>query len=195
MTRDVARRCTIAILVLTVGQLLVGTFAGLQQFEDKGFGYRLIAYPFLMLVAPAVWWWRGRTRPEGPAPWPAWALMMTPFLIDVTGNSADLYDTVSWWDDANHFVNWALLSGGVGLLLARLHPRPRWLLVVLVTGIGAALAIGWELGEWVTFIRRGTELDGAYQDTLGDEALGTLGALLAGILVERWTRQRSRSTT
>jgi hypothetical protein len=50
------------------------------------------------------------------------------------------------------------------------------------------LAIGWELGEWYTFIRRGTELDDAYQDTLGDEALGTLGAFCAALLVARRTR-------
>ena len=55
--------------------------------------------------------------------------------------------------------------------------------VTLVTGIGAVLAIGWELGEWYTFIRHGTELDTAYTDTLGDEALGTLGALLAGVVL------------
>jgi hypothetical protein len=47
------------------------------------------------------------------------------------------------------------------------------------------LAIGWELGEWYTFIRHGTELDTAYQDTLGDEALGTLGALVAGLVLRR----------
>ena len=55
--------------------------------------------------------------------------------------------------------------------------RPRWGLIVRIAGLGAILAIGWELGEWYTFIRRGTELDGAYEDTLSDELLGTLGAL------------------
>ena len=54
-----------------------------------------------------------------------------------------------------------------------------------MTGLGAVLAIGWELGEWFTFIRHGTELDTAYEDTLGDEILGTLGALVAGIVVAR----------
>ena len=45
------------------------------------------------------------------------------------------------------------------------------------------LAIGWELGEWFTFIRHGTEIDTAYEDTLGDLALGTLGAFGAGFIV------------
>jgi hypothetical protein len=57
--------------------------------------------------------------------------------------------------------------------------------VVLVAGLGAVLAIGWELGEWFTFIRPCTEAGTAYEDTLGDLALGTLGALGAGLLL-RW---------
>ena len=58
----------------------------------------------------------------------------------------------------------------------------------LVAGIGALLAIAWELAEWYVFIRHGIEIDTAYQDTLGDEALGSLGAALAGALVVRLSR-------
>ena len=163
-----------AVLALTVAQLGVGTFAGdLQQFEGKAFGARLVAYPLMMLVVPAVWWLVHRGR-DVEVPWGAFALVMAPFLIDVTGNTLDLYDSVVWWDDANHFVNWVLLCAGLGLLLLQGITTP-WARVLLVTGLGAVLAIGWELGEWYTFIRHGTELDTAYQDTLGDEALGTLG--------------------
>jgi hypothetical protein len=107
---------------------------------------------------------------------------MLPFLIDVTGNSLDLYDTVLWWDDFNHFVNWLLLCTGLGLVLVP-RLRPPWVQVGLVTGLGCVLALGWELGEWYTFIRHGTELDTAYEDSLGDMALGTLGALVAGLIV------------
>ena len=172
------------VLVLTVGQLALGTFAGgLEQFEGKAFGARLIAYPVMMLVVPVVWWLVHRGRRDD-VPWGAFALVMAPFLIDVTGNTLDLYDSVRWWDDANHFVNWVLLCGGLGLLLLHRIRMP-WARVLLVTGLGALLAIGWELGEWYTFIRHGTELATAYQDTLGDEALGTLGALVAGLLLRR----------
>jgi hypothetical protein len=178
------RRCPwwvpVLVLTLTVGQLVVATvMPGLAQFEGKAFGSRLAAYPLMMLVVPALWWVAHRSRPV-PTPWGAFALVMAPFLIDVTGNSLDLYDRVVWWDDANHFVNWALLCGGLGLLVAA-QLTPRWVLLLAITGLGAILAIGWELGEWLTFIRHGTELDTAYTDTLGDEALGTLGALVAGV--------------
>jgi hypothetical protein len=177
------------ILAATMVQLLVATFAtGLQQFAGKGFAARLVAYPVLMLAVPAAWLvvtrLRGTTG-RSSVPWGAFAVIMAPFLVDVTGNTLDLYDSVAWWDDANHLVNWFLLSTGIGLLLLRAHISPRWALGLLVAGIGALLAIGWELGEWYLFIRHGTELATAYQDTLGDQALGTLGAVLAGVLVAR----------
>lgn len=179
------RRACIAVFLATLAQLLLGTFAsGLEQFEGKGFGARLFAYPVMMWLVPAVWALRRRRRSVSEAlPWSGFTLIMAPFLIDVTGNTLNLYDTLVWWDDANHFFNWFLLCAGIGILLLRAHISPRWALGLLIAGIGAALAIGWELGEWYTFIRHGTELDSAYEDTLGDEALGTLGAALAGLLV------------
>ncbi|MGZ4487857.1 MAG: hypothetical protein ACXVW1_07990 [Nocardioides sp.] len=179
----------VAVLVLTVGQLAVAEWVpGIERFADKAFGARLVAYPLLMLVAPAGWWLGVRRRERSaPAPYAAFTLVALPFLVDVTGNSLDLYDAVTWWDDVNHVANWLLLCTGLGLLLCR-GRGPAWLVVLLVTGLGAVLAIGWELGEWYTFIRHGTELDTAYTDTLGDEALGTLGALVAGALVARVVR-------
>lgn len=170
----------VAMLLLTGGQLAVATFVpGLEQFEGKAFGARLAAYPVMMLALPLIW----RYAAGRPLPWNAFAWIMSPFLIDVTGNTFDLYDSVSWWDDANHFVNWFLLAMGCGLLLNRASVTSRWLLSLAIAGLGALLAIGWELGEWYTFIRQGTELGTAYTDTLADEALGCLGAALAAVLI------------
>lgn len=185
-----ARPTALVIFTLTVVQLAVAAFVpGLEQFEGKGFAARLLGYPAMMLVLPLGYWlWGRRQRPVPPTPWDAYAFIWAPFLIDVTGNTLDLYDTVAWWDDANHFVNWFLLSAGVGLVLARSSLTQPWALGWLTVGIGAILAIGWELGEWYTFIRHGTELDTAYEDTLGDEVLGTVGAALAG----GWMALRAR---
>jgi hypothetical protein len=172
------------ILAATVAQLAVATYVpGIERFEGKAFGARLLAYPLMMLVAPALWWAHQRaTGRRVRAPWGAFALVMTPFLVDVTGNTLDLYDRVVWWDDLNHFANWIPLCAGIGLLLVG-NLEQRWQVVLTVAGIGALMAIGWELGEWYTFIRHGTELDTAYTDTLGDEALGTAGGFVAGLLL------------
>lgn len=177
------------VLALTVAQLAVAEWVpGIDRFADKAFGARLVAYPLLMLLTPAIWFLVARRRGSPrEAPYGAFALVMLPFLVDVTGNSLDLYDAIGWWDDLNHFANWALLLTGLGLILCR-EVQPAWAVVVLVTGLGAVLAIGWELGEWYTFIRHGTEIDTAYEDTLGDETLGTLGALAAGLVVARASR-------
>lgn len=190
--RPVGAAVSAVLLVLTVGQLLVATFfaSGLEQFEGKGFGARLVLYPVMMLTVPAIWWFSRADRRD--PPWAAFAWIMLPFLVDVTGNTLNLYDAVVWWDDANHFVNWMFLGLGAGLLLTRStagKARPAWEIVLLVAGIGAIMAIFWEIGEYYAFIRGGTELETAYTDTLGDEVLGTLGALTAG-LITAWRSRR-----
>ena len=184
----------LVILPLTAGQLIVRTAADLPQAEGKGFGARLVFFPLLMLIAPTVWAlvrrWRGGARP---LPWTAFAFIMAPFMVDVTGNTLDLYRSLWWWDDANHFWNWMLLCTGLGLLMLHTRMTPRWALAVTVTGSGAVLAILWELGEWYTFIRHGTELGTAYEDTLGDETLGTLGGAAAAGVVTLWGWRRDRA--
>jgi hypothetical protein len=197
-----------AILLLTVAQLAVAEWwPGIDRFADKAFGARLVAYPLLMLLAPAIWWLAerrpmNRTGTERPTadrptdeqpPYAAFSLVMLPFLVDVTGNSLDLYDSIVWWDDFNHYINWLFLLVGIGMLVAD-NVQPDWAMVVLVTGLGALLAIGWELGEWYTFIRHGTEIETAYEDTLGDMTLGTLGALCAALLL-LWRRRAAVRTS
>jgi hypothetical protein len=184
LRRD-GRWAAAAVFGLTLVQLgVAATVPGLDQFAGKGFTARLIVYPAMMLAAPAVWWLLARRGDRSAAvPWIPFTWIMLPFLIDVTGNTLDLYDSVWWWDDANHFVNWFFLNLGVGLLLAGVTPQPRWALLLMISGVGAIMAIGWELGEYVAFIRGGTELATAYTDTLGDLVLGTLGAATAGALI------------
>ena len=104
-----------------------------------------------MLWVPVLWWWLHADRAGvrmSATPWNGFALLMAPFLIDVTGDILNLYDSIGWWDDANHLVNWFLLSAGVGVLLQRSSTEPPWALGLLVAGLGALLAVGWELAEW-----------------------------------------------
>ena len=164
--------------VVLVGLLAFGAFSGLQQFEGKGFFWRLITYPAAIMVVPAVWaaWHR-----QSPYPFVADILITLPFLIDTAGNSLDLYDTIEWWDDANHLVNWAFLAGGAGALLQRTK-QGFWVTMALVIGFGAATAILWEIAEYFAFIRVSPELDTAYIDTLGDLSLGLAGSVVAGVV-------------
>ncbi|HEU0304729.1 MAG TPA: hypothetical protein VFR32_09115 [Gaiellaceae bacterium] len=129
----------------------------LPQFEGKAMAGRAIGYPIAVLVVPVVWWLLRRRRPVA-YPYDVDILFTLPFLIDVAGNALDLYDTVDWWDDANHFVNWAILSLGFSRVLVRL-PLGRWVVAGLTVGFGAVTAILWEYAEYVTFIRNSPELD------------------------------------
>ncbi|MGI4893530.1 MAG: hypothetical protein ACRYF3_00255 [Janthinobacterium lividum] len=177
------------VLLATLVQLLVASLArDLPQFAGKGFAARLGYYPVMMLIVPVLWRLR---RPPRPAPWTGFTLVMAPFLVDVTGNTLNLYDSLRWWDDANHFLNWFLLTLGLGLVLDIAALRPRWVRTVTAVGGGALLALLWEVGEWWTFIRHGTELSTAYEDTLGDMVLGTTGSAVALLLLCR-ARSHSR---
>ena len=138
-----------AFKIALVGLLAFGAFSGLDQFEGKAFGWRLVFYPLAAIVVPLGWWLAGRPKPY---PYALDILLVSPFLVDVVGNALDLYDSISWWDDLNHFVNWGLLCLAVGQLVLR-FALPRFAMFLIVVGVGAIAAILWELGEYFAFIR------------------------------------------
>jgi hypothetical protein len=179
----------VAFKAALVGLLAFGAFSGLDQFEGKAFGWRLVFYPLAAVVVPLGWWLAGKPRPY---PYALDILLVSPFLVDVVGNTLDLYDSISWWDDLNHFVNWGLLCLAIGQLLLR-FVLPRWALFLLVVGIGAVAAILWELAEYFAFIRNSEEYDTAYTDTLGDMTLGLIGATVAALLPAAVLDRRTRS--
>ena len=170
--------------------LAFGTFSGLERFAGKAFGWRLIGYSIAALIVPAIWAIRGR---RSAYPYVSDILFVLPFLIDTLGNALDLYDTIDWWDDANHFVNWALLSGALAAALARTHIRGAELFG-LVVGFGGVTAILWEIGEYFAFIRNSSELATAYTDTLGDMSLGLSGSTLTAATALVVLRGRSTAS-
>ena len=176
--RPTAFWIAVAVKAALVALLAFGAFSGLERFAGKAFGWRLIGYSAATLIVPAIWAARGRARPY---PYVADILFVAPFLVDTAGNALDLYDTVEWWDDANHLWNWALLCGAFAAALLRTRVPPLELFA-LVVGFGGVMAILWELGEYIAFIRNSSELDTAYTDTLGDMLLGLTGAVLAAIV-------------
>jgi hypothetical protein len=179
---DLAVKLSLVIL------LAFGAFSGLERFAGKAFGWRLVGYSAAALLVPALWVARGR---RGRYPFLADTLFVLPFLVDTIGNALDLYDTIDWWDDANHFVNWALLSGAAAVVLARIGIGRRELFA-LVVGFGGVTAILWEIGEYFAFIRNSPELATAYTDTLGDLALGLSGSTMTAaiaVLTLRHTRR------
>ncbi|MCC6223494.1 MAG: hypothetical protein IT201_08395 [Thermoleophilia bacterium] len=147
----------------------------LAQFQGKAIAARAIGYPVAVLLVPAIWWLAFRRRPY---PYALDILWTLPFVIDTAGNAANLYDTIGWWDDANHAVNWVIVVLAAGVLLVRAR-LPRWVTFGLSLGFGAVTHICWELIEYAGFIRGNqAELATAYRDTIGDLGLSLLGSLI-----------------
>jgi glycopeptide antibiotics resistance protein len=178
----------LAVKAALIVLLLFGAFSGLERFEGKAMAGRALLYPLSTVIVPAVWWlWFRRAR----FPYVLDILIVLPFLIDTAGNALDLYDTVSWWDDLNHVVNWFILVLGFGAVLLRTRLQP---LVVfgLALGFGAVTHILWEIGEYFAFIRDNPdEYETAYTDTVGDLGLSLLGSLLGALAIGGLARRRS----
>src|SRR6185503_20088974 len=140
--RILAMVIDLAIKVATVGLLVYAVLnPDLPQFTGKAFTGRAVAYPFALLLLPILWWLFGRGRIAFPVG--ADILFGLPFLIDVVGNALDLYDTIWWWDDLNHFINWAILCAAFGQLLLR-FPYGKWTMAGLIVGFGSVSGVIWE---------------------------------------------------
>ena len=128
----------IAVKTSLVLLLAFEAFSGLERFAGKASGWRLIGYSIAALIVPAIWAARGR---RSAYPYASDTLFVLPFLIDTVGNALDLYDTIDWWDDANHFANWALLSGALAGALARTHIRGAELFGLSGSTLTATIAV------------------------------------------------------
>ncbi len=177
----------IAVKAGLVGLLLVAVISpDLGGLKGKAAGERLVLYPLGVAVVPLVWWTARWTRPGGRSgafPWLGDLLFSLPWFLDTLGNRLNLFDTLWWWDDWMHFLSWGLLTAAILVLFPPDGGLGRVVERAIAFGCGSALL--WELGEYAAFIRNSPELQTAYTDTLGDLALGTLGSLVAAVVVWR----------
>lgn len=158
----------------------------MEQFQGKAMNARAMFYPISAIVVPLGYWYLTRRRGVSlDYPYLLDILVVMPLLIDTAGNALNLYDTIEWWDDLNHFLNWGILTLAFGQILLQL-PVGRWAAAGLMMGFAALTAYIWEVLEYVTFVRNSPELETAYTDTLGDTGLALLGALLATVFVTNW---------
>ena len=173
-------------LKVALGALVLFALTHLEweRFADKAMTARAVLYPAAAAIVPLVWL-AARRRFAYPAATDA--LLVTPFVVDLAGNALDLYDSLSWFDDACHLVNWAILTLAVGLPIAR-RCGP-WVTLGLCVGFGATTALVWEVGEYGAFILETPESVTAYRDTIGDMTLGLSGAVVAGLLCARRARR------
>jgi hypothetical protein len=171
-----------AALVLLLVHAVV--FPDLPQYQGKGMGWRIALYPISAVVVPAIWWLRTRRDPPRTEyPHLIDLCVVLPFLVDTAGNAANLYDTVTWWDDLMHVVTWIPWVTAVGLAL-RYAPLGRLNVAALTVGFGAVTHIVWEFLEYVSFVQDNpSESATAYRDTIGDLMASLGGSFIGGALV------------
>jgi hypothetical protein len=109
-------------------------------------------------------------------------------LVAAWSNVFDLYTSIWWWDILVHFVCTGVIAVMAYLLLARVRmlvppDSPGFTLahaLVLCTALGLAASALWEMVEWLGKTYISSAIFVAYDDTIGDLAVGGLGALVAG---------------
>lgn len=121
-------------------------------------------------------------------------------LVAAGSNVLDLYRTVTGWDLVVHFVCTGVIAAAGYLVLARCGVVPaqdavgfaKRTAIVICTTLGLAVSAVWEMVEWAgrTFVT--TEIFVTYQDTIGDMAMGGLGAVVAGCVVAYIRLERKR---
>lgn len=165
------------LLLLAVVQ--IGLDPAWGNLEGKSPATRALTYPLLALVVPVAQLFRQQGRRY---PWGTDLLVTLPAFSDILGNRLDLYDQISWFDDFMHAFNTGalgiavvLVCGAGGATLARR--------VVLAVASAMTLSLGWEVWEYYAFVTRSVEAGTAYVDTVGDLALGWIGAVTGGVLM------------
>lgn len=180
-TNVAAKALLVALLLYAVANPEMPRFAG------KAMVTRALLYPLAALLVPIGWLLSRRPRPYPHAPD---ALLVSPFLIDVGGNAADLYNDVVWFDNVAHTLTWMLLVLAIGSFIARLDLAP-WVVGALCVGFGATTHILWEIIEYLLMVSGNSGLQLTYGDTIGDLALSLTGTVVAGVTVG-WVAARSR---
>lgn len=176
-----------AKLVLVALLALVVVDPDWGNLEGKAPMARALTYPLLAFAIPL--WWHFHPD-QKPYPWVADLLLTFTGFSDVVGNRLDLYDEIVWFDDFMHFLNIGLVAGAVILLTL---DRSAGLTAVLERAIAVGMTAGlaWEVFEYFSFVTRHSELRWAYGDTVGDLAVGWLGAVAAAVVVHEAWHERS----
>ena len=177
----------LALKVLLVGLILFPLVApDLPQFAGKAMGTRALTYPLAALLLPSIWWFRGR---PGPYPNLPDMLFVLPFVIDLGGNAANLYNTIDVFDDLCHFFNWALLVTAFGAIMVSL-PIGRLNAFALTVGFGATSHIFWEISEFLLMKAGARGMQLTYDDTMGDFILSFGGTLVGAVVTMTWLWKR-----
>ncbi|MFI6012580.1 hypothetical protein ACIBAG_27820 [Streptomyces sp. NPDC051243] len=112
------------------------------------------------------------------------------------------YRAADWYDTVVHTVTPGATAATLHLLLSRwrLLPTPgdpalrRAAVPLITTGLGAAVAVVWEMYEWLAVDVLHSGIPVGYEDTVADLTAGLGGSLTAGLLLLRWALRHPPDT-
>lgn len=124
------------------------------------------------------------------------------YLIFITagpfaGSALGVYGMIADWDTLIHFDSGVMLAWLGMLWVRRVEervgvPLPVWFGLLVVQLTPMAFAAAWEICEYASDLVLGTDSqNGSLQDTMGDIMAGTLGGLLAIVLLVTLQRPRT----
>ncbi|TXL57489.1 hypothetical protein [Aeromicrobium terrae] len=176
----------LAKLILVLFLVRVSVDRAWGHMEGKAPLTRAIVYPCLGAVVPLLHLVRNRAEPY---PWAADLLVTLAGFSDILGNRLDLYDRIRWFDDWMHVMNTGFVAAAVLLLTTTSATLGR--LLERSVAVGMTTSLVWEVWEYFAFVTRSPEHPDAYADTVGDLALGWIGALTAAIVVAEIRRRHA----
>lgn len=163
---------------------LAGVASFVAAFWRDGVVVALFALVLLGLTVPRVAQLPGSLQ----------AVSGVTLLVAAWAAVLDWYVTVPGLDLAVHAVANGLLAvmGVLALQRARVLPTlPGLATVIVITALGALLAVIWEAGEWFGHTVLDDAIQVGYDDTVGDLVSGTVGSALAGFVVARGGGRRA----
>ena len=123
-------------------------------------------------------------------------------LVSTWSSVMGIYLSTRWWDMPMHFLTNGLCAAMLYVVLVRLRvladaetlPRPVLSAAVMVTALGLAIGVLWELFEWFGLNYIDPEIFVGYVDTIGDLVQGGLGSLAAGLCMRTLAGQPGGAT-
>jgi len=153
-----------------------------RRFAGKGIAIRnaLLLSGFSLLL-PGLY---AKSDRRERFPWTSDAVLLTVPVLDMAGNSFDLYNDYGWFDSVAHFYGNAAVGALMTLVMAGRgveSPLVRWL---TAAGGTTFLHVLLEMQEYWTGLWFGTHNVEGLEDTEGDLASGWLGTVAGVALAE-----------
>lgn len=152
------------------------------QFVGKGLLLRYLIIAFLLsFLFPFLFFTK---RWKGNYPFLADSLYLSVFVLDMFGNSFNLYSRFFYFDLIPHFLSTGVLTVLLGLFffkrkLSNLH------FSFLIIGLATFIHLGLEILEFSQDVLANTHNVRGASDTINDLLVGVLGSFLASFLLMR----------